>query len=151
MWGVSSPTETNCLSTWMSMRLKCSVKPATATDKLATRKGWVSLWKGLIWEGGVVCVFFFSMQEVSGWCVGCTTESWQAGLQAPRRVHWPHHRLRSVASGTQHGACHSISSHPGRSRSNPPGAHCRQYIWSRVGASKHRGLRVMQTRRCPRR
>lgn len=105
------------------MRLSNSVKQVTVPDILANRDGARTTLKRVNrrgWRG----LWFSSMQEPHGNVLATVKPGVTVGLRAPKEWSqlWPRRRLRSVASGTLRGACHSRSSHPGKSRSNLPGS-----------------------------
>lgn len=81
------------------------------------------------------------------WAMNHSTISNPEGLQAQTSA--PHHRHSSGVSASRHGAGHSRSCHPGRSRWDPPAAPhtCRRQ--SNEGASIFHVLLLQQRPQCP--
>lgn len=52
-----------------------------------------------------------------------------------KKLNSPHHRRNSVALAIQHDAVHNGPSHPGRSKWDQPGVHCRWNMWSTMDAN----------------
>ncbi len=113
-----------------------------------------TLWlenKQTFWDMARIPRHLFSPDQFqphpSLWAMNHSAISNPEGLQAQTGA--PHHRHSSGVSASRHGAGHSRSCHPGRSRWDPPTAPHTCRIQSNAGASICHDLPSQQKPQCP--